>query len=144
MAKVKSIIVNDKYIEDSKNYLENFIHSLNEDPFYAKSPNRKDHQISITIHKNDLLILEAIANRTFGSTFKRSEVIGTLVSCWVKDLFNHLPGNDKQLISKIVDKKITEDSKHHYLDKTWDWQVSQYDLAMSNDDFSLTSVEDSK
>lgn len=141
MRKIKEIKINQEYIEGFKQNFINLKNEVNESAFYAKSPNKKDHQFNLTFHKNDLLVIDELASLL---SVKRSEFIGTLVSRWVIGLFHQMPDRDKYDLNLYIEKLISEKYKHHYQGKTWGWQISEVppefyaSEALGNDETLIT------
>lgn len=120
-SKALSFKLSDDDRKHAEDYYSSFENELRNDPFYAESPNKKSYQVNMIFHKNDLILMDKLAE-VLG--VKRSEIIGSLVSSWVKRLFLKMPEVDMLPILNHVEKKITEEYKHHYNGQTWGWQVA--------------------
>jgi hypothetical protein len=130
-----------KYDHETKSLgrLYQLINGIKDFEFHMSSPNKKDHQFNINIHKNDLILIDLLAEHL---NLKRSDVIGTLMASWVVKLFNYMPDKDPYTLAKIVDKKLSElgSSKNHYQGKTWEWQISHvYDELIAMQPEAATS-----
>ncbi|MEZ8968750.1 hypothetical protein AB4347_02035 [Vibrio breoganii] len=132
--KIETFKLTDEEKVIAKEHYDSFIKDLKESSFYTKSPNKKSYQFNMNFHKNDLIVMDELASLL---SVKRSEIIGTLVSNWVIELFLKMPHADSPAILKHVESKITEEHTHHYEGKTWEWKLStlaqEYEYAQYND-----------
>ena len=98
----------------------------------AKQPKKNNKAVSINLrlNKNDLVVIDALAEHFKVS---RSYILERMVSSDICTMFHHLHGRDQVTLADQVDKDIEESGfENEYRGRTWYWDTVEQDYNLSN------------
>lgn len=106
-----------------KGVLEN----IKDNPFAAKSDNRKTEKFNVELHNNDIVILEYFAKK-LGVT--RSKILTQYLTELTEDLWRSLSYRDMSELAKGIDGFISEHGlMHKYKGETWKLELSRLSVT---------------
>ena len=92
--------------------------------------NNKAVSINLRLNKNDLVVIDALAEHFKVS---RSYILERMVSSDICTMFHHLHGRDQVTLADQVDKDIEESGfENEYRGRTWYWDTVEQDYNLSN------------